>query len=484
MKKNSIKTKVIATALSAITILSAGAMTTTTAFAAETHLSAGTSVTNELKVSLDRDLKYATNISSASVLKVLDGVTKNGKYFVPALSGLLDAFIEKADERTEKKVDELSNKVDRIFDKIDASEASIKAELTNDLGVQSFYNTFIKFKAHTEAMNKKINDTYASNLSNTDKIAKIGSLTGSFAEWRTKFEDVLTELNNFCKKPSMTKDGNIFELTYNHYTNSVMFSGEAIKKSKPACDLVMKVYAAGCATLTESLAAQICYNNFSDQTKQTANSDYTAHICKKSNEIESEIRFVSKFLISGEKDNDPNTFKAMYDKVMNKSKSILVNKGHDNIELKDYLDVFYHQSMFADGIFHEGRGEQVANDINEILLGRKSILDSSKAKIVADYARSRGVSVRKALDDAGFDTRNLPEGTTLVTAKAWDDSVSRASLLGGYNYQKAYYKGVNIDDKNAAEYNVQLVDCGWNFWKNSEWNYMVRGYAAMFWLKK
>ena len=102
----------------------------------------------------------------------------------------------------------------------------------------------------------------------------------------------------------------------------------------------------------------------------------------------------------------------------------------------------------------------------------------------SEYARSRGVSVRKALDDAGFDTRNLPEGTTLVTAKAWDDSVSRASLLGGYNYQKAYYKGVNIDDKNAAEYNVQLVDCGWNFWKNSEWNYMVRGYAAMFWLKK
>ena len=71
MKKNNIKTKVIATALSAITVLSVGAMTTTTAFAAETHLSAGTTLTDDLKVSLDRDLKYATKITSETILKVL-----------------------------------------------------------------------------------------------------------------------------------------------------------------------------------------------------------------------------------------------------------------------------------------------------------------------------------------------------------------------------------------------------------------------------
>ena len=136
MKKNNIKTKVIATTLSAITVLSAASFATTTAFAAEKttqHLSTGTTVTNELKVSLDRDLKYATSITSATILKVLDGATKYGKYFAPALGGLLDAFIEKPEERIEKKLTEISDKVDKIFDKIDASEASIKAELTNDL---------------------------------------------------------------------------------------------------------------------------------------------------------------------------------------------------------------------------------------------------------------------------------------------------------------------------------------------------------------
>ncbi len=133
MKKNNIKTKVIATALSAITVLSVGAMTTTTAFAAETHLSAGTTLTDDLKVSLDRDLKYATKITSETILKVLSEATPYGKYFAPALGGLLDAFIEKPEERMEQKLTEINDKVDKIFGKIDASEASIKAELTNDL---------------------------------------------------------------------------------------------------------------------------------------------------------------------------------------------------------------------------------------------------------------------------------------------------------------------------------------------------------------
>lgn len=98
----------------------------------------------------------------------------------------------------------------------------------------------------------------ASNLSNADKIAKIASLTGNYNEWRANFEDVVGELNSFCQKPSMTKDGNIFELAYHHHTNSVMFSGEALDNAKAVCNHVLQVYAAGCATLMESLAAQAC----------------------------------------------------------------------------------------------------------------------------------------------------------------------------------------------------------------------------------
>lgn len=480
MKKNNIKTKVIATTLSAITVFSAASFATTTAFAAEKttqHLSTGTTITNELKVSLDRDLKYATSITSATILKVLDGATKYGKYFAPALGGLLDAFIEKPEERIEKKLTEISDKVDKIFDKIDASEASIKAELTNDLGVQSFYNTFVKFKSQTETMNKKIKDIYASNLSNADKVAKIGSLTGNYNEWRANFEDVLVELNNLIKKPSLTKNGNIFELTYNHYTNSVMFAGEALDKSKPVCDYITKVYSAGCATLVESLTAQLYYNNLTEETKKTVKGDYTSHICGTASDIENEIQRVSRYLVN--KDDPNDTVKGMRDKALNISRSIFVNKGHDNTTLNKTLKMHNHaDDPKANGIWSDNRGETAANNFNSKIANSAISYDNIKA--IGNYAKAKGMTIRELLNKNGFDTSNLPKNTNIVTKNAFDDSVNKLSAFVMYNYQKAYYNGINIDAKGAGEQKIQILDCGINGWKWQKWNYMIGGNACVF----
>lgn len=478
MKKNNIKTKVIATTLLAITILSAGMMTTTTASAAETHLSTGTSITNDLKVSLDRDLKYATSISSATILKVLDGATKYGKYFAPALGGLLDAFIEKPEERIEKKLTEINDKVDKIFDKIDSSEASIKAELTNDLGVQSFYNTFVKFKSQTETMNKKIKQIYASNLSNADKVAKIGSLTGKYNEWRTNFEDIHGELYNLIKKPSLTKNGNIFELTYNHYTNSVMFSGEALDKSKPVCDYITQVYSAGCATLVESLSAQLYYNNLTEETKKTVNTDIASCLCKNTGDIENEIQRVSEHLVN--KDDPNNTVKGMCDKAFDISRTIFVNKGHDNTNLNKVLTRHDHtDNPDADGNFNEHMGHNSMVNFNNKL--DYSAIKFDKVHAINNYAKEKGMTIRELLNKAGFDTSNLPKNTNMVTKWAFNDSVTPFSVLAYYNYQKAYYNGINIDAKGANEQKIQIVDCGINGWKQQWWNYMIGGNACVFW---
>lgn len=476
MKKNNIKRRVIAAVLSAITVFSVGTMATTSAFAAETRVTAGTTITNDNKLSFDRDLLQVKNITSSTLLKVLEGVTKHGKYACPLINGMLDAFIEKPEERIEKKLTELSSKVDKIFDKLDASEASIKTKISNDLGVQSFYNVFIKFKTVTEGMNKKINDIYASNLSNADKIAKIASLTGNYSEWRSKFEDVLGELNSFCQKPSMTKDGNIFELAYNHHTNSVMFSGEAIDNAKPVCNHVLQVYAAGCATLMESLAAQICYNNLSADAKKTVNSDFAAHICKDADDIEKEIKTVSVFLTGTENSKNDDTIKGMYDKLMSTPRNIFVNKGHDNTQLSTQLKVRNHQSAHADGTYRNFKAKNVANEFNDDL--EKATLTFDKAKALSDYAKTKDISIRKLLENNGINTSNLPKDTNLVTAKAWDGSNSYATGILGYNYQKTYYKGVNIDAKGVGETNVQILDCGYNSWKFSQWGYSIGGNAC------
>ena len=481
MKKNNIKTKIIAGILSAITVCSIGAMTTTTAFAAETHISTGTNIINDNKVVMNNDLKTTTKLSTATLFKVLEQASKYGKYVTPALGVLLEAFVESPADRIEKKLDEVNGKIDKIFDKIDASEASIKAELTNDIAVQSFYNTFTKFKAQTRAMHDKIKDIYASNLTDEAKAAKIAALTGNSSEWRARFEDVLNELNSFCKKPSMTKDGTIFDLIYKHYTNSVMLSGEALDLAKPVSDHVMQVYTAGCATLVESLSAQLYFNALSADAKAKADPEFAAHICKSNDDIQNEIKAVTKLLTGDENSSKADTVKGMYDKTMGMARTILVNKGHDNIALNAELKVHAHQSKFAEGVYNVSKGEKVTNEFNREF--DKTVLNLEKAKLIADYAKSKGIALRKLLESCGFNVSKLPQNANLVTAKAWDDSVTGWSRIAGYNYQKSFYKGFNIDKAGAGEANAQLLDCGYNSWKFSEWNYMVGGNACILTVK-
>lgn len=90
------------------------------------------------------------------------------------------------------------------------------------------------------------------------------------------------------------------------------------------------------------------------------------------------------------------------------------------------------------------------------------------------------MTIRELLNKNGFDTSNLPKNTNMVTKWAYNDSVTPFSVLAYYNYQKAYYDGINIDAKGATEKKIQIVDCGINGWKREWWNYMIGGNACVF----
>jgi len=260
-----------------------------------------------------------------------------------------------------------------------------------------------------------------------------------------------------------------------------MFSGEAIDKARPVCSYVLQVYTAGCATLAESLTAQLGYAKLSDDAKKNANPEFSAHLCKEVNDIENEIKTVTKLLTGEENGKKTDTIKGMMDSVMNKPRTILVNKGHDNIELAKEIRVRDHVTKFADGKYQDQKGEKAAQEFNGVF--DKSALSTEKAKMIADYARDKNISIRKLLENNGFDVSKLPKDANLVTAKARDDSVTKLSKAIGYNYVKACYKGVGIDRTGAGEADVQLMDCGYNSWKFSEWNYTKPGNACILLIK-
>lgn len=175
----------------------------------------------------------------------------------------------------------------------------------------------------------------------------------------------------------------------------------------------------------------------------------------------------------------PDTVQYMYNTAMNISRSILVNKGHNNIRLGTFLDILNHNDdPNANGKFSENKGSLSAEWFNEKIGNSK--VSYSIIKELAQYARERNISIRTLLNENGFDTSNLPVNTNLVTANAEDKSTNSASLIVGYNYQQSFYKGVSIDDAQAAEKDIQVLDCGFNIWTGGEWGFSKAGYACRF----
>ena len=250
-------------------------------------------------VELDDDLLKVKDITSGTLFKVLEECTEYGKFFTPALSGILDLFIGAKPDPTQEKLDKINEKIDKLFDRIDKMQNELISTMETDIGVQSFHEAYTAFKAQTKAMRRKISEISTdTSLTQLDKIAKIGSLAGAYSEWDIKFENVLGQLNELFMNPSATANTNIFELTYRHFCAQSMFSGEAIDKAKPLCDALMQTYIAGCTTLTECLSAQLYISQLPKEYQDKVDPAFKSHICLNRNDIIDEIKSISEHIAS------------------------------------------------------------------------------------------------------------------------------------------------------------------------------------------
>ena len=490
-------------------------------------------------VELDNDLLKVKDVTSATLFKVFEEFTEYGKFFTPALSGILDMFIGGQPDPTQEKLDQINDKIDKLFDRIDKLQDELANSLGNQLGIQSFYETFVSFKSQVQSMRRKINEISKDNsLTKLDKIAKIGSLAGTYSEWDIKFENVLGQLNELIKKPFFTQDGNIFDVTYKHFCSQSMFSGEAIDKAKPLCDSLMQVYIAGVTTITECLSAQYYVTQIPKEYRDQISSEYKSHICLNGNDIEAEIKNIFDFVdaksdkkqtvlvgyIGDDGKRYPpdstvteqkttflgqevtimyingvrvykdlrevtvvrsDTIKGMYESAFNKSRRILVNKSSNG---NGYMvaDTLYYanhgDNRNCDGKYWSNMSELTQNWFNNKAGNNQISFDDIRA--MGNYCRSKGISIRTLLNSVGINTSAVPQNTNLVTSKAIDGSTSIAQdIFTQCYYQKTYYKGINIDAVGATEQQYQLLDCGWNLWKGGEqWNYAPGG--AFCWLTK
>ncbi|MCR5480600.1 MAG: hypothetical protein K6F27_12185 [Ruminococcus sp.] len=443
---------------------------------------------------LNSDLLKTKNVTTATIFKVLEGTTEYGKYFTPALGFVTDLVFGPKKDPTQQKLDEINDKIDKLFERIDTLQDELVNSFGNQLGIQNFYDKFVAFKSQVQNMRRKINEISTdTSLTQLEKIAKIGSLAGSYNEWDVKFENVLGQLNELINKPSFTQKGNIFELTYNHFCGESMFSGEAIDKAKPLCDSLMQVYIAGTTTITECLAAQYYVTQLPDEYKDKIDSEYKSHICQNAKDILGEIESVNKNIVSigtvtvskrGDllyyKDKNgtiyskdtkcrtvkeprnevkyivvsrygngyvevtpvydivredvkkplDSTYKKMYDNVMNRSRRILVNK-HSNGEGYEVSSKLYwkNHSDNPDGI-KKYTGDNAAVSVKWFnKTAGDPQISFDDVRAMAKYCLSKGITVRTLLNSAGIDTSAVPKDANIITSYGIDETTGDARDL-------------------------------------------------------
>ena len=105
------------------------------------------------------------------------------------------------------------------------------------------------------------------------------------------------------------------------------------------------------------------------------------------------------------------------------------------------------------------------------------MIDGEIVKKIAEYANKKGMTIRELLNANGFHTDNLPKNTNFVTVLAYGGSYDK--YFGLRNDQKAWYKGINIDQRGAKEKEIKFLHCGYDAFDN-QWNYNSEGYACSF----
>ena len=415
------------------------------------------------KIILDDDLNTMKDVTAKTIFKILEDVPYC-KFVVPALEGLLDTYVGTEDP-TQQKLDEINGKLSTLFEKLDKMEQSIKNLLQNELQMSGFYAAYVSFKADTEFLSRKINETMNSTtLSNADKLAKIGSLAGSFKVWKENFDKSLTILNTYITDTSLGRNTSIFDVIYNNSCENVMFANEAIAKAKPVCEAIVQTYTAGCTAIIECLAAQLYVNNLSDDVRAQINGKYLSEIDASDEEIINEIQSVFRHIVS--EDNGNITFAALCENTFkNKTKTTLVNHGLCSINLQatlftqDFKDI---PTKCNAGNDSKKEAEKQVNWFNDNVV--KGQISNDYVKDIAAYAASKGKTIRQLLNENGFDTSKIKKDTYIITEKAFSKCYS-ASYNGFEDKSDAIFKGINIDGQLKLDKNGKVSDQEVKFWK-------------------
>lgn len=439
--KKTIKTKVLAGILSAITVFSAGSMAMTTASAATvSSASVGDNSKFISELIKEEEESVKTSVDNLKVSCVAFNEELGDTGILDGAFSTLDGVIRTLD--TASTLNDVINKLDNVSGEITQSKYDLYNAMENVSDMAEFTRLF-------NTVHEQIDDLKAS----VKNIRKFGTATeqnkaiaryiGSPAEWSQTNNHLVFNFVSFGKylsgeKKLLSNNKTIYETIFNHYSKQCVLGTEAHKKTARLVADAFLLYTKGSAILTkcisaekEMLKSQSMDNNIVD----------ICNSCRKIKEIANIGVNAKKTYSSFKANNTPYQFFDRSDKTAPQRNIVIektlgkVNQGNVDSSLMSTIN----------------NGKFIGKAQMEYLI--HYVKTQYPGKSLAEFFRENGIECGNGnllVSDAGKSTTNTPGGScrTEYSYNIIDLNDKNPSVSGNTNLYYSISRWLFISDTN------------------------------------
>ena len=400
--KKTMKTKVIAGILSAITVFSASSIAMTTASAAVIPETTTGNVNPFSELVTDEE-KAATNsindmkVSCAALNQELSG-TDGVLYGVyTAVNSIIDAL----DNKT--TLDDVINKIDDVRSDITQSRNDLYNAMENVSDMAEFtklYNTVHEQIDDLKASVKNIRK-FGTTQEQNDLITKY---IGKPEVWSQTNNHLIFNFVSFGKylageKKLLSNNKTIYDTIFNHYSKQSVLGTEAHKKTARLVADSLLLYTQGAALLTQCINAE---KDLLKSENATTNIAYIYNCCRKIKEIANLGVSAKKTYSTFKENNTPYQFFDRSDKTA-PQRSIVIQKSLGQVS-QGNIDHSLMSTINGGNVLGKAQMEYLIQYVKNQFPG----------KSLAEFFRENGISCGNGklfVSDAGHNTTVSPSGS-------------------------------------------------------------------------
>ena len=464
-KKHNFKTRLIAAALSAITVFSVGSIAIG---AASVTVSAASIEETGKKIGID---------SADAAFDTIGDLIPGGKILISPFKSFFHAGVDDKDptEIMNEKLDQIGNKLDQLDEKLTDLNENINkntewmAQKTQNTSDMSDLRS--DFKGLSPQLAKFVKDVKAietnNNLNNSQKIMRLAALTDS-----SRYDKITTYVYNIMKSMDGTDPAyvDMFKALYTKEALNSMFSREAYQAALPTEEALIIQYVSAVALMQECQTAVKAVSQFNEKNINDLNTTYDRNLYENFDQYRHSLDDDDASIALMAAAIGVKNFKTKYDR------PAFINKNAETAGKEITMD------------YKQGRQYVWSTDKSDYLdieaKVKQNKLTTKELTAIADHVRTKFPSrsmYEYLITDMGIKSTSIPGDSYIILSDKVSVSKTRnskidKSLNGAYDV-KGYdrvgtVKAIRIGDRNKEVVDLKLFS--YQSW-DDEWMSSIFG---------